>query len=95
MSSAKAALESDTRVHTFLESPMVLPHAYSYLQAFFSVQVLAYEAGRKGKIRVNTISAGNCFFFFSFPKKVNKPTSGNLAEQNLHLGTSLIYKIRR
>jgi enoyl-[acyl-carrier protein] reductase I len=33
MSSAKAALESDTRV-------------------------LAYEAGRKGKIRVNTISAG-------------------------------------
>jgi hypothetical protein len=35
MSSAKAALESDTRVHTFLESPMVLPHAYSYLQAFF------------------------------------------------------------
>ncbi|CAD6215406.1 unnamed protein product [Miscanthus lutarioriparius] len=42
MSSAKAALESDTRLHTFLESPMVL----------------AYEAGRKGKIRVNTISAG-------------------------------------
>ena len=33
MSSAKSALESDTRV-------------------------LAYEAGRKGKIRVNTISAG-------------------------------------
>ena len=62
MSSAKAALESDTRLHTFLESPMVLPHAYSYLQAFFSVQVLAYEAGRKGKIRVNTISAGNYYF---------------------------------
>jgi len=55
MSSAKAALESDTRV-------------------------LAYEAGRKGKIRVNTISAGN---FFSFANKVNKYSLGNLAEQKL------------
>jgi len=26
-------------------------------------------------------------FFFSFPKKVKKSTSGDRAEQNLHLGT--------
>ncbi|KAG2398028.1 Enoyl-[acyl-carrier-protein] reductase [Vigna angularis] len=49
MSSAKAALESDTRV--------------SFLPPKFSVSwtdsdVLAFEAGRKRKIRVNTISAG-------------------------------------
>jgi enoyl-[acyl-carrier-protein] reductase (NADH) len=30
-------------------------------KAVFSMQVLAYEAGRKGKIRVNTISAGILF----------------------------------
>lgn len=40
MSSAKAALESDTRV-------------------------LAFEAGRKQNIRVNTISAGDSFIFHS------------------------------
>ena len=42
---------------------------YIFIPDPFPIQVLAYEAGRKGKIRVNTISAGN---FFSFAKKVNK-----------------------
>jgi len=49
MSSAKAALESDTRVHTFLESPMVLPHAYSYLQAFFLFRFLLMKQVEKAK----------------------------------------------
>lgn len=51
-----------------------------YLLRFhLPIQVLAYEAGRKAKVRVNTISAGNSF---SFAKKVNKSSNGNLAEQS-------------
>ena len=39
--------------------PLILGHWLPFLQAMESdTRVLAYEAGRKYKIRVNTISAG-------------------------------------
>jgi len=78
MSSAKAALESDTRVsflslffkllyytHRYVHfshlnfpfSPSPL-NIWNYISSFLPLQVLAFEAGRKKRIRVNTISAG-------------------------------------
>lgn len=71
MSSAKAALESDTRVSVLsifrislsailffvcLFSPYL--RIFEILFNYMLFQVLAFEAGRKHKIRVNTISAG-------------------------------------
>ncbi|PWA34909.1 enoyl-ACP reductase 2 [Artemisia annua] len=60
MSSAKAALESDTKVSTHISN------IRSFIQVLLSfshynkrAQVLAFEAGRKHRIRVNTISAGS------------------------------------
>lgn len=67
MSSAKAALESDTRVSMplfyfqILVMVKVTCNSCSIAVMHYHVvfmQVLAFEAGRKGKIRVNTISAG-------------------------------------
>jgi hypothetical protein len=50
----------------------------------FSFQILAYEAGQKGKIRVNTISAGTLFIFFWQGSKQVLFSFGNLpSEQNL------------
>lgn len=48
------------------------------LDLFILVQVLAFEAGRKNRIRVNTISAGNfspqfSISFLSFLRKYNNP----------------------
>jgi hypothetical protein len=72
MSSAKAALESDTRVsHIFFfyfdlfyfhfisfSFSNVSDSKHNMYQLLGLIQVLAFEAGRKHKIRVNTISAG-------------------------------------
>lgn len=71
MSSAKAALESDTRVSLligFTFSWLCLRLIFSrFFFSYFScdetympllIQVLAFEAGRKHRVRVNTISAG-------------------------------------
>ena len=66
MSSAKAALESDTRVRSSSFLCCILSILF-FLLAFLvslSKQVLAFEAGRKNKIRVNTISAGNSTHLF-------------------------------
>lgn len=68
MSSAKAALESDTRVRssTFLSCFLSFLFFLIALLISLSNQVLAFEAGRKNKIRVNTISAGNLNYLFFF-----------------------------
>lgn len=99
MSSAKAALESDTRVSSLflflffscssfffifflcafilkifcLFSQMLVSEFWFILPVFLCqyTQVLAFEAGRKHRVRVNTISAGTMlppsFVFSLFP----------------------------
>lgn len=94
MSSAKAALESDTRVSNLLlvylfRTYHISPWKHSGVFFFFDwpfsisfhaikhissitflclLQVLAFEAGRKHSIRVNTISAGTAISFFMLIK---------------------------
>ena len=70
MSSAKSALESDTRVSVYWDCIVgntlkSLSLKQLSLQCFLVFQVLAFEAGRRHKIRVNTISAGKpiCYCF--------------------------------
>lgn len=84
MSSAKAALESDTRVSFNLFPNLTISHidflvarfspslGVKIMSYFMPFQVLAFEAGRKRKIRVNTISAGTLCLFFFLSRVVNK-----------------------
>lgn len=67
MSSAKAALESDTRVRfSSMHFVHVIYPGFHSFQAcvdmnFGIIQVLAFEAGRRKGIRVNAISAGTVY----------------------------------
>ncbi|RZC43384.1 hypothetical protein C5167_036333 [Papaver somniferum] len=61
MSSAKAALESDTRVGVAYYLAKLKAFCLSlslYLYTLQDKAVLAFEAGRRYKVRINTISAG-------------------------------------